>query len=355
MSLLKNKRRISLRQLKYGNSETRVAVTILFFVICSWSVPAQENIRFRVACWNTENLFDTCHDSLKNDYEFLPNAMRHWNYNRYKKKLSDIARVITAIGEWNAPALIGLCEVENDTVLRDLTRRSPLQELDYRYVMTDSPDLRGIDVALLYQRDLFKLLSSRSISITPPRRHRPTRDLLHVSGLLLTGDTLDVFVCHLPSRSGGAKESEPYRLHAAQILRTEVDSVLHTRLHPQIIIMGDFNDYPNNKSIRKILEAEAPPIRSDSLEIATHPITSPSSLSPLKLYHLLARKAKTANFGSYKYHGEWGLLDHLIVSGTLLNTSGNFFTHEEKAKVCQLPFLLTDDKKYGGKEPFRTY
>lgn len=201
MSLLKNKRRISLRQLKYGNSETRVAVTILFFVICSWNAPAQENIRFRVACWNTENLFDTHHDSLKNDYEFFPNAMRHWNYNRYKKKLSDIARVITAIGEWNAPALIGLCEVENDTVLRDLTHRSPLQELDYRYVMTDSPDLRGIDVALLYQRDLFKLLSSRSISIPVFRQHRPTRDLLHVNGLLLTGDTLDVFVCHLPSRS----------------------------------------------------------------------------------------------------------------------------------------------------------
>lgn len=271
------------------------------------------------------------------------------------KKLSDIARVITAIGEWNPPALIGLCEVENDTVLRDLTHRSPLQELDYRYVMTDSPDLRGIDVALLYQRDLFKLLSSRSISIPVFRQHRPTRNLLHVNGLLLTGDTLDVFVCHLPSRSGGAKESEPYRLHAAQILRTKVDSVLHTRLHPQVIIMGDFNDYPNNKSIRKILEAEAPPIRSDSLDIAIHPATSPPSLSPLKLYHLLARKAKTANFGSYKYHGEWGLLDHLIVSGTLLNTSGNFFTREEKAKVCQLPFLLTDDKKYGGKEPFRTY
>lgn len=205
MSLLKNKRRISLRQLKYGNSKTRVAVTILLFVICSWSVPAQENIQFRVACWNTENLFDTRHDSLKNDYEFLPNAMRHWNYNKYKKKLSDIARVITAIGEWNPPALIGLCEVENDTVLRDLTRRSPLQELDYRYVMTDSPDLRGIDVALIYQRDLFKLLSSRSISIPVFRQHRPTRDLLHVNGLLLTGDTLDVFVCHLPSRSGRSK------------------------------------------------------------------------------------------------------------------------------------------------------
>ena len=356
MSLLKNKRRISLRQLKYGNSETRVAVTILFFVICSWNAPAQENIRFRVACWNTENLFDTHHDSLKNDYEFLPNAMRHWNYNRYKKKLSDIARVITAIGEWNAPALIGLCEVENDTVLRDLTHRSPLQELDYRYVMTDSPDLRGIDVALLYQRDLFKLLSSRSISIPPLRQYRPTRDLLHVSGLLLTGDTLDVFVCHLPSRSGGAKESEPYRLYAAQILRTEVDHILNIRSHPQVIIMGDFNDYPTNQSIQKVLEAEAPPITVPK-PASTLNSTNPSTIVPssLKLYHLLARKAKSKSFGSYKYRGEWGLLDHLIVSGTLLNQSSHFFTSEERANVCLLPFLLKDDEKYGDKEPFRTY
>ena len=155
---------------------------------------AEERIPFRVMSWNVENLFDTHHDTLKNDNEFLPDAIRHWNYTKYKKKLADMARVITAVGEWNPPALVGLCEVENDSVLRDLTRRSPLKELSYRYVMTSSPDLRGIDVALLYQRDLFKLLSFRSIPIPSFKHHRPTRDLLHVSGLLLTGDTLDVIV-----------------------------------------------------------------------------------------------------------------------------------------------------------------
>ena len=243
---------------------------------------AEERIPFRVMSWNVENLFDTHHDTLKNDNEFLPDAIRHWNYTKYKKKLADMARVITAVGEWNPPALVGLCEVENDSVLRDLTRRSPLKELSYRYVMTSSPDLRGIDVALLYQRDLFKLLSFRSIPIPSFKHHRPTRDLLHVSGLLLTGDTLDVIVCHLPSRSGGVKESEPYRLHAA-------------------------------------------------------------------------RKATSRHFGSYKYHRKWGLLDHLIVSGNLLDTSSKFFTGEDKATVARLPFLLTEDKKYGDDEPFRTY
>ena len=344
---------------------TMFLIVVSFFAPCyviaqdyhSKQAPCQEErIPFRVVSWNIENLFDTHHDSLKNDREFLPDALRHWNYSRYKKKLADVARVITAIGEWNPPALVGLCEVENDTVLRDLTRRSPLKELNYRYVMTDSPDLRGIDVALLYQRDLFKLLSSRSISIPPLGQYRPTRDLLHVSGLLLTGDTLDVFVCHLPSRSGGAKESEPYRLYAAQILRTEVDHILNIRSHPQVIIMGDFNDYPTNQSIQKVLEAEAPPITTQD-PASTLNSTNRSTIVPssLKLYHLLARKAKSKSFGSYRYRGEWGLLDHLIVSGTLLNQSSHFFTSEERANVCLLPFLLKEDEKYGDKEPFRTY
>ena len=145
-------------------------MAIIFFVMGFCTLSFAQQIRFRVVSWNVENLFDIHHDSLKNDREFLPDALRHWNYTRYKKKLTDMARVITAVGEWEPPALVGLCEVENDTVLRDLTRRSPLKELNYRYVMTDSPDLRGIDVALLYQRDLFKLLSFRSVSI-PPLKH----------------------------------------------------------------------------------------------------------------------------------------------------------------------------------------
>ena len=350
----------------YGDSKKGLAIAIIFFAMSFFivslclgqtqEVSIKTRIPFRVMEWNLENLFDTHHDTLKNDYEFLPDAIRHWNYTKYKKKLNDIARVITAVGEWTPPALVGLCEVENDSVLRDLTRRSPLKELGYRYTITHSPDQRGIDVALLYQRDVFKLLTSCSITIPPFKQHRPTRDLLHVSGLLLTGDTLDVIVCHFPSRSGGAKESEPYRLYTAQILHTTADSILHTRLHPQLIIMGDFNDYPTNKSIQKVLDAQEVPITQlISVTSGNSSTSSIPSISPLKLYHLLARKAKSHNFGSYKYHGEWGLLDHLIVSGTLLNKSSDFYTSEEKADISRLPFLLTKDEKYGDNEPFRTY
>ncbi len=367
MFLLK-KDNVSYRK-DYDKSSVFSAIIIIFLMLfcIPYAVNSQtqakptklssEPLRFRVMSWNVENLFDTHHDTLKNDYEYLPEAIRHWNYTKYKKKLANIAQVITAVGEWEPPALVGLCEVENDSVLRDLTRRSPLKEMSYRYVMTNSPDIRGIDVALLYQRDLFKLVSYRSISIPPFAHHRPTRDLLHVSGLLLTGDTLDVFVCHLPSRSGGAKESEPYRLHVAKVLRMSTDSIFKSRLHPQLIIMGDFNDYPNNKSIKDILEATMPINEkkvSPKLE-SSNSKSSSTQINPQKLYHMLARKAMSHNFGSYKFHGQWGLLDHLIVSGTLLNTSSRFFTCEDYANVAYLPFLLTDDQKYGDKEPLRTY
>lgn len=304
----------------------------------------KDTLTFRIMSYNVENLFDCRHDTLKNDYEFLAGAVRHWNYTKYKKKLDAIARVIIAVGRWTPPALVALCEVENDSVLRDLTRYSALREADYRYVITHSPDERGIDVALLYQRGLFKLLSAQSYPVTKPHeRNRPTRDILHVSGLLLSHDTLDVLITHFPSRSGGAKASEPYRLSAAQRLKNVADSLCRARTRPQIIIMGDFNDYPVNKSVQKILKAGVPPTEADALDSQT-------------LYHLLARKSTADKcFGSYKYQGEWGLLDHIILSGNLLKPDSPLYTAEDKADVFLAPFLLSEDKKYGGSQPFRTY
>lgn len=323
-------------------------ISLVFFAFAPFDTlygqVGKDTLTFRIISYNAENLFDCRHDSLKNDYEFLPDAVRHWNYTKYKKKLDAIARVIIATGEWTPPALVALCEVENDNVLRDLTRYSALREADYRYIITHSSDERGINVALLYQRGIFKLLSSHSYSVTKPRKDdRPTRDILHVSGLLLNKDTLDVFVVHFPSRSGGAKASEPYRLSAAQRLKDATDSLLQIRVHPQIIIMGDFNDYPHDKSIRKVLKAGVPPTETDLIDSKT-------------LYHLLARKSVSSKrFGSYKYQGEWGLLDHIILSGNLLMKNSPLYTTEDKADVLHAPFLLNEDKRYGGKQPFRTY
>lgn len=329
-------------------TRTFLFISLVFFAFAPFATlygqAGKDTLTFRIMSYNVENLFDCRHDSLKNDYEFLPDAVRHWNYSKYKRKLDAIARIIIATGEWTPPALVALCEVENDSVLRDLTRYSALREAGYRYVITHSPDERGINVALLYQRGTFKLLSSHSYPVPKPRKgDRPTRDILHVSGLLLNKDTLDVFVAHFPSRSGGAKASEPYRLAAAQRLKDATDSLFRVRTRPQIILMGDFNDYPHDKSIRQVLKAGAPPTETTLIDSKT-------------LYHLLARKSATRkHFGSYKYQGEWGLLDHIILSGNLLMPNAPLHTAEERADVLRIPFLLADDKKYGGKQPFRTY
>lgn len=329
--------------------QTKSVILLLLLHLVPFTLFAQTETRetFRVVAWNVENLFDTKHDSLKLDQEFLPEAVRGWNYTRYQKKLSDLARTIVAAGEWEIPALVGLCEVENEAVLRDLTRYSPLKELDYRFIMTESADERGIDVALLYQRDKFKPLDVQHIRPDLGKGERPTRDLLHVSGIVPTMDTLDIFVAHFPSRSGGEKESEPKRLHVAALMKKAIDSLTQVRSNPKILLMGDFNDYPHNRSIREVLGASAP-----EGEVAPH-----------TLYHLLSQKMEERSHsknpdavsGSYKYKGEWGLLDHLIVNGALLNPKSNFYTSEAKAEVLELPFLLTEDVKYGGVQPFRTY
>lgn len=329
---------------------TRVVACLLFTAFLSCTSPAlaqdegRDSLIFRVVEYNVENLFDCHDDSLYSDEEFLPTSVRHWTYSRYRKKLDKVARAIVAAGNGVLPVLVALCEVENDSVLHDLTCRSILRTAGYHYLMTHSSDPRGIDVALLYQRYAFRPLITSHLRISPPRGGHPTRDILHVSGLLLSGDTLDVYVVHFPSRSGGARETENYRLNAAHRLRASVDSVMRLRHHPQVLIMGDFNDYPQNASIRRVLEAGVPP------EPAT------DTVQPRRLYHLLANKAATRRrWGSYKYQGVWGLLDHIIVSGTLLQPYAPLRTSPSRADVLMADFLLTDDMKQGGRMPLRTY
>lgn len=292
---------------------------------------------FRVMFYNVENLFDCRHDEGKNDSEFLPEGSRKWTGYRYYRKLTNIAKVITAVGEWDAPGLIGLCEVENDSVMSDFTLRSLLRKEKYRYVMTNSPDERGIDVALLYRRDVFKLLQTNPIRISL-RNNKKTRDILHVAGLLQSNDTLDVFVCHFPSRSGGEKISEGYRSFAAKILRKNVDSIYRCRSNPAVLIMGDFNDCPYNTSLYHVLNAREP----------VEPISSTA------LYNLFFNYVKQKR-GTYKYRGKWEMLDQIIVSGNLLNKHDRIHVGENFGKIFFNDFLLEHDPFDSGKRPFRTY
>ncbi|WP_366515825.1 endonuclease/exonuclease/phosphatase family protein, partial [uncultured Bacteroides sp.] len=219
-------------------------VSLLLVLLASSTLQADDTIHINFMAYNVENFFDCQHDTLKDDWAFTPKGANRWTPERYRRKAENIARVIVAAGGWNPPALVALCEVENERVINTLCDQ--LKVLDYSYFITHSHDRRGIDVALLYRTEYFTPLQSRSISITPTStEQRPTRDILHVSGRLADcRDTLDLFICHFPSRSGGARKTEGYRLQAARTLKQAADSVARQRQSPCLLIMGDFNDSP---------------------------------------------------------------------------------------------------------------
>lgn len=317
-------------------SRKTVVFLCLLVAVAGMRLPAAAQQTFRVMEYNVENLFDCRHDSLKQDKEFLPDSPRGWNQTRYNEKLKNIAQVVMAAGNEQVPDLVGLCEVENEYCVKGLVSHSPLREAGYKYAMTDSPDERGIDVVLLYQPATFRCIHTQTIRI--PNQvidRRPTRDILHVTGRVVSGDTLDVFVCHLPSRSGGEKETEPYRLFTAGYLRRAADSVMAVRQSPNVIIMGDFNDYPSNRSIAEVVGAVKP---EGEIEART-------------LYNLMDGKPD----GTYRYRGEWGTLDQMIVSGYLLEGNPRIHTSYKAACILRYPFLLEEDDRYGGDIPFRTY
>ncbi|HQB28273.1 MAG TPA: endonuclease/exonuclease/phosphatase family protein [Paludibacter sp.] len=297
-----------------------------------------ENV-FRVMCYNVENYFDCVDDPDTNDEEYLLGGIRGWNHTRYVEKQYNIARVVVAVGGWEPPALVGLCEVESQKAMHDLVVWSPLKNLQYRFVHHESPDIRGVDVALLYQPNAFKLLHDEPIRVTfTDAPHSTTRDILYVMGQLLSRDTLHVFVCHFPSRLGGELESESKRVNAARILRYKVDEIFEHDEDAKIIIMGDFNDYPDNKSIYEILQAQEP--------------QAPFSSSTLyNLMYPMHREGK----GTHKHEGIWGALDQIIVSGSLLDDSSATYTTPLDTHILEEDFLLEDDGKFFGKKPFRTY
>lgn len=221
--------------------------------------------------------------------------------------------------------------------------------------MTHGQDTRGINVALLYQRDKFLYRGHAEHPVRFTRKqHKHTRNILHVWGEIITGDRIDVFVCHFPSRYGGEKESEPDRSDAARTLRTLCDSVHSLRPAPHILIMGDFNDTPDDASIREILDAHPFPIPclSDSSSMPTELRTD--AYPSLHLYNLFAGNG-TDLPGSHKYQGEWSRLDQIILSSSLADTASRMQVIPGSARIFSPPFLLIKDKTWRGERPFRTY
>lgn len=312
-------------------------LSFALFLLCV--TPAFAQNTFRVMFYNVENLFDPEHDDKKNDTEFTPDGARHWDNYKYYKKINNLSKVISSVGEWGTVALVGLCEVENERTMEDLTKHSPIKNLNYRYVMTKSKDIRGIDVALLYQRDQFKYLYHKATPIIfPYNKRKKTRDVLHVTGVVQSGDTLDVFVCHFPSRRGGQSASEPDRQYVANIVRGKADSLQLVRKKAHIVIMGDFNDEPNDKSIAQNLTGK-------------HTYKNRET----QLHNLWLPVSQKSKIGSYKFGKQWNFLDQIIVSEHLLNPKNSLRVKPESATIFQADFLLTDDKTHHGKRPKKTF
>ena len=283
-----------------------------------------------IAFYNLENFFDTKDDPHKLDDDFTPKGFKKWTKKRYKKKRSKLAKVISLIGfedTGKPPVLIGVAEVENKNVLDGLLSDEALEDIDYGYVHFDSPDERGIDTALLYHREHFEVTNAETITliVENERGERDfTRDILYVEGKL-NGESIHVFVNHWPSRRDGAELTSFKREKAAETILQRITSLKSQGENS--IIMGDFNDDPNSKSINILMD-------------------SGHFINPMK--QLLSRDKGSAN-----YKGKWSLFDQIIISHTFLNHEPN--THTFKKAGIFSPKLIKEWKgRYRG-NPFRTF
>jgi predicted extracellular nuclease len=309
-----------------------IGLVALAFSSCT---STQSRKPIEVVFYNVENLFDTVDDTHTLDDEFLPDSAKQWTDERYQKKLSDLAKVLTSISLDGTPEIVGVCEVENRQVVEDLFRTDSLGKVKFSVIHEESPDARGIDVALAYNADILKELYHEKIrysfSFEP---ETTTRDILYAK-LLSGNDTIHVFVNHWPSRRGGQEVSEPKRLKAATVLRTKIDSVLLKDHNAKIIAMGDFTDYPNHRSMTEVMNCE-----------------------PGANQHLtnLTYNHHQAGLGTYNYRGEWGMLDQFIVSDGLLQAKSGYAVNDSSATVFKEDWLLyfpengepSPNKTYGG-------
>lgn len=306
----------------------------------SFGDQARDDKGIRIMFYNVENLFDPFDDSLKMDDEYAPGGFRGWSFSKFVTKINNTARVIINVGGWEPPAVIGLCEVENEFAVNYLRYKSPLKKFNYKVVHHESRDKRGIDVALLYRSEKFEYLYDEAISIRFPfDTSSTTRDILYVKGLITFKDTLHVFVNHWPSRYGGYLGTKPKREYVASALRRKVDSIMITDPQAYIVIMGDFNDDPGERSISEILKAQGySPERSDYY-----------------LINLMYEKHMEGKEGTHKHREHWGILDQLIVSSSFFFANADIGISGNKAIIFSPAFLLMEDTKYLGHKTFRTY
>jgi len=311
----------------------------VLIVFCSIHLLTAQGASFsqaKVLFYNVENLFNPENNAGKNDDEFQPDGLRRWTHYRKKQKQNNIARVILFAGKWEPPVLVGLCEVEDRQVLEGLVWNTGLHNLDYYIEHYESPDERGIDVALLYRNDRFKILNARAVPVFLGDSYRPTRDILYIKGVLDQTDTLHVMVNHWPSRWGGEGTTRSKRKAAAKVLKMICDSVQNISPNAAIIVMGDFNDGPSDESLRMFSKA-------------------PEEESGLLIN--LAHNARGEVPGTIKYKHEWSCFDQILVSENLCSNNGEngLLLKECGMDIIAPVFLLEEDPEYPGVRLKRTY
>ncbi|MBI5542016.1 MAG: endonuclease/exonuclease/phosphatase family protein [Bacteroidia bacterium] len=314
-------------------------VVVVFFIAANGFSQEKKYKALCVAFYNLENLYDTVNDPNKNDEEFLPDGGNKWNTEKYNKKLANMSTVISQIGDEiqaKGPVVLGVSEIENIKVLQDLVASPLLAPMNYGIVQIEGPDKRGVDVALLYQKQHFTVTSSRSVTLSiVGKPDFKTRDQLVVSGLL-DGEQMHFIVNHWPSRSGGEKKSAPLRNAAADLCKSITDSIMKTDANAKIVIMGDLNDDPSNKSLTEHLK-----VKGDEK------LTQPGDLyNPMYKMH-------KEGVGSLAYRDNWNIFDQMIVSQPLLledKSSLRFL----KARVFKKNYMVQKDGAFAG-YPFRTF
>lgn len=332
----------------------RRAVVLLCLLLAPASLMAQDReedgvLRRRVVSYNVENLFDTIDDPETDDREFLPDGSRHWTERRYRQKVRHISAALSRIGGWDFPALIGLVEVENLQVVRDLVSSEALRRMDYRMSVTRGADPRGIDVALLWDPKLFRRADAQEIPHYGPLecyplrrdpRSRRERDGTGRNSLWVTleerhsGALLDLFVVHLPSRRGGVRSTSDDRVRVAAKLRRVIDRLFRERPDAAVIILGDFNDDPHNDALTLGLGAVAP---------------SDDPPDDHRLYNLAAAAEAHGRGSHYFGRGYW-LPDQIIVSGRLLRPESPIRAAKREMAIYAPPFL--QDRRH---RPLRSF
>lgn len=294
-------------------------------------IPVRHDMQ-TVAFYNIENLFDLRDSKFTNDGDFLPESVKRWTPKRYKNKLRKIGFAISNIGRLETgkhPAIVGLAEVENAKVLEDLLDSKHLDDLDYDYVHFDSLDERGIDVAMLYDTKVFEVLHTETFSVTLTDDDGSpdyTRDILLVGGIL-DGEKVYFIVNHWSSRREGQKETEFKRLAASEKVSEIMSSITREDENMKIIILGDFNDAPQNESLKRLVEDH-------------------SLFNPFETLRSFTR-------GTVKHRRQWFVFDQILISTNFFKSSKNLFEFF-KADIFDADFLKQFNGPFKG-APFRTY